>query len=75
MQTIETIIRVTPDGEIIVPLKANLAPGDHRAVLVIEETTAVNSPQSLHDFPVHDLGPWPDDLSLRREDLYDERGR
>jgi hypothetical protein len=30
---------------------------------------------SLVDFPVHDLGPWPEDLSLRRADLYgdDER--
>jgi hypothetical protein len=27
------------------------------------------------DFPVHDLGPWPENLPLRREDLYgdDER--
>jgi hypothetical protein len=30
---------------------------------------------SLADFPVHDLGPWPESLSLRRADLYgdDER--
>lgn len=29
----------------------------------------------LSDFPVDDLGPWPDDLTLRREDMYgdDER--
>jgi hypothetical protein len=27
------------------------------------------------DFPVHDFGPWPENLSLRRADLYgdDER--
>jgi hypothetical protein len=25
------------------------------------------------DFPVHDSGPWPSDLSTRREDLYDYR--
>ena len=25
-------------------------------------------------FPPHDLGPWPAGLSLRREDLYDDRG-
>jgi Protein of unknown function (DUF2281) len=30
---------------------------------------------AIQDFPVDDLGPWPKDLSLRREDLYrdDER--
>ena len=27
------------------------------------------------DFPVDDLGPWPDDLSLRREDMYGDDGR
>ena len=26
-------------------------------------------------FPPHDPGPWPAGLSLRREDLYDDRGR
>ncbi|MBW8875697.1 MAG: hypothetical protein JF614_12100 [Acidobacteria bacterium] len=29
----------------------------------------------LVDFPVHDLGPWPEDLSLRRADLYGEDER
>jgi len=27
------------------------------------------------DFPVDDLGPWPDGLSLRREDMYGDDGR
>lgn len=26
-------------------------------------------------FPVDDLGPWPDGLSLRREDMYGDDGR
>ena len=26
-------------------------------------------------FPVDDLGPWPDSLSLRREDMYGDDGR
>ena len=26
-------------------------------------------------FPAHNPGPWPAGLSLRREDLYDDRGR
>ncbi len=32
------------------------------------------SKQSL-DFPVDDLGPWPEGLSLRREDMYGDDGR
>jgi hypothetical protein len=27
------------------------------------------------EIPVFDLGPWPEDLSLRREDMYGDEGR
>lgn len=27
------------------------------------------------DFPVDDLGPWPEGLSLHREDMYGNEGR
>jgi hypothetical protein len=26
----------------------------------------------LSDFPVDDLGPWPDDLTLNRDEFYDD---
>jgi len=29
----------------------------------------------LEDFPVDSYGPWPTDLSLRREDIYTDDGR
>ena len=29
----------------------------------------------IEDLPKHDLGPWPEGLSLRREDIYDDDGR
>jgi hypothetical protein len=35
---------------------------------------AATSSESL-DFPVDDLGPWPEGLSLRREDMYGDDGR
>lgn len=31
--------------------------------------------KELLDFPVDDLGPWPEGLSLRREDMYGDDGR
>lgn len=37
------------------------------------KTTATNK-ESL-DFPVISVGKWPDDLSLRREDMYGDDGR
>ena len=36
--------------------------------------TAVPGKETL-DFPVDDLGPWPEGASLRREDMYDDDGR
>ena len=39
-----------------------------------QEEGAVN-PKPRKDFPVIQAGSWPADLSLRREDIYDERGR
>ncbi len=36
--------------------------------------TVTTSKQSL-DFPVDDLGVWPDDLSLSRKDMYGDDGR
>ena len=39
------------------------------------ERTQYEHPRPPLDFPVDDYGPWPERLSLRREDLYDDDGR
>lgn len=39
MKTIETTIIVLPDGSIQIPPRLDLAPGEHRAVLVVEEAS------------------------------------
>jgi hypothetical protein len=80
MKTIETDIIVSLDGQARIDLKlsSDVPPGRHRAVVVLDERLAQAVPRgagSLADFPVHDFGPWPENLSLRRADLYgdDER--
>jgi hypothetical protein len=43
----------------------------------LKQRTQIKQPtqrKSL-DFPVISVGKWPEDLSLRREDMYDEDGR
>jgi len=80
MKTIETDVLVTQDGRIRIDLKLprEIPPGRHRAVVVLDERP-VSMPAkiegSLADFPVHDPGPWPETLSLRRADLYGENER
>ncbi len=71
MKSLELRLQVTADGQLLLPSVPELEPGEYNAVLVIEAAPdrIQRSPLNL---PVVDLGPWPDDLSLRREDLYSD---
>ena len=40
-----------------------------------EATPPPTKRPSLDDFPVDDLGPWPEGLTLRREEMYGDQGR
>ncbi len=80
MKTFETDVIVTRDGRVEIDLKLSMdvPPGRHRAVVVLDERPASSVSQvkvSLTDFPIHDLGPWPENMSLRRTDLYGEDER
>ena len=76
MRTIETTAMITAEGILTVPVPSEIPPGTHQVVLVIDEALQPPSePQALEDFPLWDCGPWPADLSLRREDMYDDDGR
>lgn len=57
--------RLTPSDQ--ARLIAGLAP---QLVNVLESPPTTSSP-----FPVITVGTWVDDLPLRREELYDDRGR
>jgi len=80
MQTIETTITVTAEGKAILQLPSDIPPGEHQVVVVIDhkpmsEKSVTKEKRPPLNFPVHDLGPWPANLSLRREDMYDDWGR
>ncbi len=73
MQTIQAIATVTDNGELTLQVPLGIAPGRHQVVVVIDEEPV--QPRVLGEFPVLDIGPWPENLSLRREDMYDDDGR
>lgn len=76
MRTLELIGQVERDGRLIVQLPSDILPGEHQIVLVIDERRLTPSEaRALDDFPVDDYGPWPEGLSLRREDMYGKWGR
>ena len=75
MTVINTRIIVTPDGAIstTTPLPA----GEYVARIEVKQPPVRQLPTdpNMDDLPVHDLGPWPEGLTLRREDMYGDDGR
>ena len=83
MKAIELDITIGQEGEAAIELQvpADVEPGKHKAIVVLDERALDSSSPNVRsarpplDFPQHDFGPWPDGLSLRREDLYGDQGR
>lgn len=83
MKAIELDITIGQEGKAAIEIQvpADVEPGKHRAIVVLDERALDLSPSDQSstppplDFPQHDFGPWPDNLSLRREDLYGDEGR
>jgi hypothetical protein len=78
MRTIETTAQVTPEGELILHLQlpSTFVPGEHRVVLVIEETpTQTDETLSPLQFEAFAWPVWPVEATFHREDLYDADGR
>ncbi len=73
---ITTRLTVSPDGAIATTTK--LPPGEYEATITVHDRPARQLPTLPFDvdaLPVHDFGPWPEGLSLRREDMYGDDGR
>ena len=78
MTQIHTRIRVGPDHRISGIAPPEVPPGEHEVTITLATSPARETPPKrfrIEDLPKHDLGPWPEGLSLRREDIYDEDGR
>jgi hypothetical protein len=75
MKIIDTTAIVTPEGTVTVQVPPGIPSGEYRVLLVIDEQPIVREKRPPLEFPVDRYGPWPEDLSLRREDMYGEWGR
>jgi len=78
MTQIRARILVGPDHRISGSVPEDVPPGEHEAVITVAplpERQLPTKPFRVEDLPVHDLGPWPEGLSLRREDIYGDDGR
>lgn len=78
MSAIRTRIHVDPDHTITGVAPPDVPPGEHEVTIVVTPRRvrrAAKKPFDINDLPTVDLGPWPEGISLRREDLYGDDGR
>ena len=78
MTEIRTRVLVGPDRRISGTAPDDVPPGEHEVTITLAIPSSrqrSEGPFDVDTLPTHDLGPWPEGLSLRREDMYDEDGR
>ena len=78
MQDVKTRILVDADHKISGVAPPDVPPGEHEVTITVAPTLArqpASKPFDVNDLPTVDLGPWPEGLSLRREDIYGDDGR
>ena len=78
MTEIRTRVLVGSDHRITGTAPAAVPPGEHEVRIIVKPPPTQQSasePFDVDALPSHDLGVWPEGLSLRREDMYDEDGR
>jgi hypothetical protein len=65
-RTIETVETVDEQGMAKLRMPPDITPGQHKVVVVIDETMKPRAPLV---FSSHDVGPWPEGLTVRREEF------
>lgn len=75
---IRTRILVSPDHRISGTVPDEVPAGEHEVTITVTDRS-MQKPDGRQldpgDLPSHDLGPWPEGLSLRREDMYGDDSR
>lgn len=74
MKTIDTTIEVDDQRKATIQLPADVKPGTYRAVLIVESWEPARAADSM-TFSNHDVGPWPEGFTVRREEIYGDDGR
>jgi hypothetical protein len=72
MKTIHTTIVVDEEHKATIQMTPDVKPGPHQAVVVIDDTAVGRAALT---FSAHDVGPWPEGFTARREAIYGDDGR
>lgn len=68
MRALQLTATIADDHELKIQLPSDIVSGEYQIVLVLEEQPNQEQHKPFQ-FPVDDYGPWPVNLSLRREDM------
>jgi len=75
MRTIEMTATITADGTLTLQVPSDIRPGDHQAVLVIDEQPMTREKRLPLKFSAYAVGLVSEGMTLRREDIYGDDGR
>ena len=75
MHTIETTATVTEDRKLTIEVPADIAPGAHRVIVIIDEGMVPSNERAPLQLAAYPVGLTSDNFTFRREDLYDDDGR
>jgi hypothetical protein len=77
MRSLVVTAVVTPQHTLTIAVPADISPGPHQVVLVIDEAgkQPVQGPPDFLAWPAHEGGPVDPFCTFRREDLYGDDGR
>jgi hypothetical protein len=72
--TVTAVVR--PDHTLTVQVPADIPPGTHQVVVVLQEDASPpRRDRFTADWPVHQSGPVDANMTFRREDIYGDDGR
>lgn len=67
---------VGPDHMLVVQVPEDIPSGAHEVIVILNMESPPPKPATLEwSLPVHDVGPWPEGFTMRREDIYGDDGR
>jgi hypothetical protein len=71
MRTVETTVTVMAGGALTLQVPVDIPPGEHQAVLVIDERPIPKKKRPPLKFSAYPVGLVSENFTFRREDLYD----
>jgi hypothetical protein len=79
VRTIESVVNIAEDRQLVLQLPADILPGQHRVVAMLDQvpdSVATEVPTGKPwTFPILANAQWPDDMPLSRAEMYGDDGR